>query len=88
METARSKAESYYGRVNWEDIDGIANSGQVTFSLHAHDQERNRMKGSSGIAQGGDFQYFNLMILVLPHDLKKISWREIFSMELNGIMKT
>ncbi len=54
------KRNLYYGRVNWEDIDGIANSGQVTLSLHTHDQERNRMKGSSGIAQGGDFQYFNL----------------------------
>ena len=50
----------YYGRITWEDIEGLANSGQFTMSLHTHEQERNRMKGSSGIATGGDLQTFDL----------------------------
>ncbi len=50
----------YYGRLAWEDIEGIANSGNLTLSLHSHDQERNRMKGNSGVATGGDLQTFSL----------------------------
>ena len=50
----------YYGRLAWENIEGIANSGKLTLSLHTHDQERNRMKGNSGIATGGDLQTFSL----------------------------
>ena len=50
----------YYGRLAWDDIGGIANSGILTLSLHTHDQERNRMKGNSGVATGGDLQTFNL----------------------------
>ena len=38
----------YYGRLAWENVEGIANSGKVTLSLHTHNQERNRMKGDSG----------------------------------------
>ena len=50
----------YYGRLAWEDIEGLANSGKVTLSFHTHDQARNRMKGNSGIATGGDLQTFSL----------------------------
>ena len=50
----------YYGRIDWEDIEGIANSGQLTVSFHSHDQERNRMKGNTGLATGGDLQSFEL----------------------------
>ena len=42
------KRNLYYGRIDWEDIEGFANSGQLILSLHSHYQERNRMKGSAG----------------------------------------
>ena len=41
-----------------DEIEGIANSGQLTISFHYHDQERNRMKGNTGLATGGDLQIF------------------------------
>ena len=50
----------YYVRLAWEEIEGIANSGNLTFSLHSHNQERNRMKGNAGAATGGDLQTFSL----------------------------
>ena len=50
----------YYGKIDWEDIEGIANSGKLIVSLHSHEQERNRMKGNSGVATGGDLQNFEL----------------------------
>ena len=50
----------YFGKIDWEDIDGIANSGQLIVSLHSHEQERNRMKGNSGVATGGDLQTFSI----------------------------
>ena len=50
----------YYGKIDWDDIDGIANSGHLIVSLHSHEQERNRMKGNSGVATGGDLQTFSL----------------------------
>ena len=51
----------YYGRIDWKEIEGIANSGQLTISFHSHDQERNRMKGNNtGLATEGDLQTFEL----------------------------
>jgi hemoglobin/transferrin/lactoferrin receptor protein len=52
--------ELYYGKLIWEDIGGIADAGQITLSLHSHEQARNRMKGNLGVATGGDFQNFDL----------------------------
>ena len=52
--------ELYYGKLIWEDIGGIADAGQITLSLHSHEQARNRMKGNLGVATGGDFQKFDL----------------------------
>jgi hemoglobin/transferrin/lactoferrin receptor protein len=50
-----------YGKFSWENAGGFADAGLLTLSLHKHEQERNRMKGSvSGLATGGDFQYFGL----------------------------
>ena len=50
-----------YGKFSWENTGGLADAGLLTLSLHKHEQERNRMKGSvSGLATGGDFQYFGL----------------------------
>ena len=54
------KRNLYYGRIDWEDIEGFANSGQLILSLHSHYQERNRMKGSAGVPIGGDLQTFDL----------------------------
>ena len=51
----------FYGKFSWEDAGGLADAGLLTLSLHKHEQERNRMKGSvSGLPTGGDFQYFGL----------------------------
>ena len=51
----------FYGKFSWEDAGGFADAGLLTLSLHKHEQERNRMKGSSnGLPTGGDFQYFGL----------------------------
>ena len=40
--------ELYYGRFEWDDAGGGANTGQITLSLHQHGQERNRRKSSGG----------------------------------------
>ena len=37
----------FYGKFSWEDAGGFADAGLLTLSLHKHEQERNRMKGSS-----------------------------------------
>ena len=51
----------FYGKFSWEDAGGFADAGLLTLSLHKHEQERQRMKGSvSGLPTGGDFQYFGL----------------------------
>ena len=51
----------FYGKFSWEDAGGFADAGLLTLSLHKHEQERQRMRGSvSGLATGGDFQYFGL----------------------------
>ena len=52
--------ELYYGKLSWENIGGIADAGQISLSLHSHEQARNRMKGNLGAATGGDFQKFDL----------------------------
>ena len=42
-----------YGKFSWENAGGFADAGLLTLSLHKHEQERNRMKGSvSGLATG------------------------------------
>ena len=51
----------FYGKFSWEDAGGWADAGLLTLSLHKHEQERHRMKGSAnGLPIGGDFQYFGL----------------------------
>lgn len=51
----------FYGKFSWEDAGGLADAGLLTLSVHKHDQERHRMKGSSsGLPTGGDFQHFDL----------------------------
>ena len=52
--------ELYYGKLSWENIGEIADAGQISLSLHSHEQTRNRMKGNLGVATGGDFQKFDL----------------------------
>jgi hemoglobin/transferrin/lactoferrin receptor protein len=52
--------ELYYGKLNWENSGGIVDAGQITLSLHSHEQARNRMKGNLGLATEGDFQKFDL----------------------------
>jgi len=47
----------YYGKFSWENGGGLMDMGIVTFSLHQHGQERNRMKKAT---KGGDFQYLDL----------------------------
>ena len=51
----------FYGKFSWEDAGGLADAGLLSLSVHKHEQERHRMKGSlSGLPTGGDFQYFGL----------------------------
>ena len=51
----------FYGKFSWEDAGGLADAGLLTLSVHKHEQERHRMKGSSsGLPTGGDFQHFGL----------------------------
>lgn len=52
--------ELYYLRTEWEGSGGWADAGEVTLSLHRHDESRDRMKGSGGVATGGDFQGFGV----------------------------
>jgi hemoglobin/transferrin/lactoferrin receptor protein len=40
----------YYGKIDWSDIGGWADSGQISLSQHRHDQERNRRR-----EKGNDF---------------------------------
>lgn len=50
----------YYLRGEWQDAGGWADAAQITLSLHRHDETRDRMKGSGGVATGGDFQGFGV----------------------------
>lgn len=50
----------YYLRGEWQDAGGWADAASITLSLHRHDETRDRMKGSSGVATGGDFQGFTV----------------------------
>lgn len=50
----------YYTKLSWKDSGGLADDGQIILSLHQHGQERKRMKGSSSLPTGGDFQTFEL----------------------------
>ena len=36
----------FYGKFSWEDAGGFADAGLLTLSLHKHEQERQRMRGS------------------------------------------
>ena len=55
------KRNLYYGKFSWENAGGWIDAGLLTLSLHKHEQERYRMKGStSGVPIGGDIQYFGL----------------------------
>ena len=38
----------YYGRLDWADAGGWIDSAKITFSLHRHEQERNRRRSKSG----------------------------------------
>ncbi|MCH2100475.1 MAG: TonB-dependent receptor [Planctomycetes bacterium] len=49
-----------YLRTEWEGSGGWADAGEVTLSLHRHDETRDRMKGSDGVAAGGEFQGFGV----------------------------
>lgn len=52
--------ELWYLRTEWEGSGGWADAGEVTLSLHRHEETRDRMKGSGGVATGGDYQGFDV----------------------------
>lgn len=52
--------ELYYLRSSWEESGGWADAGEITLSLHRHDETRDRMKGSGGAPTGGELQGFGV----------------------------
>ncbi|MAW60921.1 MAG: hypothetical protein CMJ94_08810 [Planctomycetes bacterium] len=52
--------ELAYLRTEWEGSGGWADAGAITLSFHRHDETRDRMKGTGGVATGGDFQGFDV----------------------------
>jgi hemoglobin/transferrin/lactoferrin receptor protein len=52
--------ELWYLRSEWEGSGGWADAGEVTLLLHRHEETRDRMKGSGGVATGGDYQGFDV----------------------------
>ena len=49
-----------YVRNEWEGRGGWMDTGSVTLSMQRHEQERDRMKTSDGVASGGDISGFDL----------------------------
>ena len=52
--------ELAYLRTEWEGSGGWADAGEITLSLHRHEETRERMKGAGGVPTGGEFQGFDV----------------------------